>query len=106
MVPVQHCGRPLPIGPGRVLCARGKRERLREDGVSIKAGKDAAGWAFLVLLAASLLAMVTHEAHQPRAMGSADVREVGSQVVVGPHGGERTIPEKIIVDGETFRVVE
>ena len=80
--------------------------------MSIKAGKDAAGWAFLVLLAATLLAMAAHEAHQPRAVGNTDVRdntdvrEVGSQVVVGPHGGERTIPEKIIVDGEAFRVVE
>jgi len=54
------------------------------------------------------LAMATQEAHQPRATGNnaADVREVGSQVVVGPHGGERTISERIIVDGEAFRVVE
>ena len=75
--------------------------------MSIKAAKDAAGWALLVLLATALLAMATQEAHQPRATGNAtDVREVGSQVVVGPHGGERTVPEKIIVDGEAFRVAE
>jgi hypothetical protein len=79
---------------------------MREDDLGIKAGKVAVGWAFLVLLATTLLAMATREAHQPRATGNAaEVREVGNQVV-GPRGGERTIPEKIIVDGEAFRVVE
>jgi hypothetical protein len=80
---------------------------MREDDLGIKAGKVAVGWAFLVLLATTLLAMATREAHQPRATGNAaEMREVGNQVVVGPRGGERTIPEKIIVDGEAFRVVE
>jgi len=85
----------------------GKARRVRGDGVSIKAGRDAAGWSLLVLLAATLLAMAVREEAKPAdSNGPADVREVGIQVVVGPHGGERTIPEKIIVDGETFRVVE
>ncbi len=75
--------------------------------MSIKASKNAAGWALLVLLATALLAMATQESQQPRATGNtANVREVGSQVVVGSQGGKRTIPEKIIVDGEAFRVVE
>ncbi len=58
----------------------------------------------LLLLAVTLLAMSVQETNQPKATGNADVREVGSQTVVGHNGKERTVPEKIIVDGEAFRV--
>lgn len=58
----------------------------------------------MLLLAVTLLAMAVQEANKPKATGNADVREVGSQTVVGHNGEERTVPEKIIVDGEAFRV--